>query len=89
MERTKLQRIVDSELEHIPKGPGVDQGLLRAAYNMVRLHSLGRQGTGNQTANDVLEGCIRVLKKEHPDACLIYDRNFFKASAHGDSRSHE
>jgi hypothetical protein len=80
MEREKLRAMVDSELEHIPKGPGIDQGLLRAAYNMARQHSLGSRGTGDQTANDVLEGCIRVLKKEHPDACFIYDRDFFKGS---------
>jgi hypothetical protein len=79
MKRTnKMQALVDSELEHIPKAGGIEQGLLRAAYNAARLHSLGRRSSRSQSANDVLQECIQVLKREDPDARFIYDKEFFE-----------
>ena len=78
MKRTKLRAIVDTELKHIPKTQGECQGLLRAAYNMARMHSLGEQATKKQSAFDVLQDCIRVLKKKNSDACFCYDKEFFE-----------
>ncbi|MEN6369791.1 MAG: hypothetical protein ABFD77_08860 [Thermotogota bacterium] len=78
MERRELRAIVDTELKHIPKAPGEYQGPLRAAYNMARMHSLGRRAAKKQTAFEVLQDCIRVLKKLCPGACFCYDDGFFK-----------
>ena len=78
MERTKLRAIVDTELKHIPKTQGEYQGLLRAAYNMTRMHSLGTRATKKQSALDVLQDCIKVLTRDDSDACLYYDKEFFE-----------
>ncbi len=78
MERTKLRAIVDTELKHIPKTPGEYQGLLRATYNMARMNSLGKRATKKQSAFDVLQGCIKGLKKNNSDACFYYDKEFFE-----------
>lgn len=78
MERTKLRAIVDTELKHIPKTQGEYQGPLRAAYNMARMHSLGRRATSKKLAFDVLQDCIRILKKSNSDACFYYDKEFFE-----------
>ena len=78
MERTKLRAIVDTELTHIPKTPREYQGPLRLAYNMARMHSLGELATNKQSAFDVLQDCIAVLKKDNSDACFCYDKEFFE-----------
>jgi hypothetical protein len=87
MERWELRAIVDAELKHVPETPSGDQTLLRAAYNMARMHSLGRQATKKQqTAFDVLQDCIRVLRKTCPGACFCYDKGFFENSTHESRR---
>lgn len=78
MERTKLRAMVDTELKHIPKTPGENQGRLRLAYNMARMHSLGRRATNKQSAFDVLQDCIKVLTRDDSDAYFYYDKEFFK-----------
>ncbi len=78
MERAKLRAIVDTELKHIPKTPGEYQGLLRLAYNMARMHSLGELATNKKSAFDVLQDCIAILKKENSDACFYYAEGFFE-----------
>lgn len=78
MERAKLRAIVDTELKHIPKTQGEYQGLLRLAYNMARMHSLGRRAASKQSAFDVLQDCIEVLKKDNSDVCVYYDKEFFE-----------
>ncbi len=86
MERTRIRTIVDTELRHIPKTRGRCQGLLRMAYNMARMHSLGRRATKNQTAFDVLQDCIAVLKKTNPGARFYYDKGFFESNTHDGCR---
>lgn len=78
MERTKLRTIVDTELKHIPKTQGEYQGLLRLAYNIARMHSLGKRATKKQSALDVLQDCIKLLTKDDSDACVYYDKEFFE-----------
>ena len=82
MKQAEMRAIVDAELEHIPGFPGEHQGLLRAAYNMARMHSLGKRATKKQTASDVLQDCIEALKKENPDARFYYDKDFFERNTH-------
>ena len=82
MKQAEMRAIVDAELEHIPGFPGEHQNLLRAAYNMARMHSLGKRATKKQTASDVLQDCIEALKKENPDARFYYDKDFFERNTH-------
>jgi len=74
--------VIDVELKHIPDFPGEHQGLLRAAYNIARMHSLGKRATKKETAFDVLHDCIEALKKEYPDARFYYDKDFFESNTH-------
>jgi len=82
MKQAEMRAIVDAELEHIPDFPGEHQGLLRAAYNIARMHSLRKQATKKKTALDVLQDRIGALKKENPDARFYYDKDFFESNTH-------
>ena len=82
MKQAEMRAVIDAELKHIPDFPGEHQGLLRAAYNIARMHSLGERATKEQTALDVLQDCIEALKKENPDARFNYDKDFFESNPH-------
>jgi len=82
MKQAEMRAVIDAELKHIPDFPGEHQGLLRAAYNIARMHSLGKRATKRQTALDVLQDCIEALKKENPDARFYYDKDFFESNTH-------
>jgi len=82
MKQAEMRAIVDAELEHIPGFPGEHQNVLRAAYNMARMHSLRKRTTEKKTALDVLQDCIEALKKENPDARFYYDKDFFESNTH-------
>lgn len=78
--------MIDAELKHIPDFRGEHQGLLRAAYNMARMHSLGKRATTKQTVFDVLQDCIKVLKKTNLGARFYYDKDFFECNMHEATR---
>ena len=82
MKQAEMRAIVDAELKHIPNSSGEHQGLLRAAYNAARMHSLGKRATKKETAFDVLQDRMEALRKENPDARFNYDKDFFESNPH-------
>ncbi len=75
MKREALNRMVNSELEHVPRGE-LAQNLLRSAYNSARRHDI----IVGMTMSDTLLRCIEILKKDHPYWQPNYDKNFFNLS---------
>ena len=82
MKQAEMPAIVHAALEYIPGFPGEHQNLLRAAYNMARMHSLEKRASKKKTSLDVLQDCIEALKKENPEARFYYDKDFFERSVH-------
>jgi hypothetical protein len=39
--------------------------------------SLGRNAEGTLTATDILRECIAVVRRDHPDADVNYDHDYF------------
>jgi ATP-dependent DNA helicase RecG len=79
MTREEMQRVVDEELEHIPKGARRSrQNELRMTYNMLRLRSLGPNAEGIQTKEDVLREAIKSVRARHPSFTPQYDSDSFK-----------
>lgn len=78
MERKQMQKIVDAELERIPRGPaGSPQNLFRQAYTSQRLYSLGRNANLKLTKEEVLKLVIDEKRKTNPKFKPSYDRDFF------------
>jgi len=75
MKRDELNRKVNEELKHIPRG-SFDQNMLRAFYNSMRRHDLGH----NQAfpAKNTLLRSIEMLKRNKPNFSPMYDRDFFQ-----------
>lgn len=79
MTREAMQRVVDKELEHIPKGDRRSpQNELRMAYNMLRWHSLGSNAEGIQTKEVVLRRAIKSVRGRLPSFTPQYDSDYFK-----------
>jgi len=74
MKKDELNKKVNEELQHIPRG-SLDQNMLRAYYNGMRRHDLSL--TPVSPAKDSLLKAIETLRKNKPDFLPIYDRDFF------------
>ena len=77
MKLTEMRAQVDAELGHIPEGPGEHQSLLRMSFNASRMHSLGRNATKEESATEVLQGCMESIRNRHSGARFCYDEEFF------------
>jgi hypothetical protein len=75
MKRDELNKKVNDELKHIPRG-SFDQNMLRGYYNGMRRHDLSL--TPVVPAKDTLIRAIEAVRKDKPDFLAMYDREFFK-----------
>jgi len=75
MKRDELNKKVNDELKHIPRG-SFDQNMLREYYNGMRRHDLSL--TPVVPAKDTLIRTIEAVRKDKPDFLAMYDREFFK-----------
>ena len=81
MTHEEMQRVVDEELEHIPKGDKrAPQNELRMIYNMLRWRSLGPNAEGIQTKEDVLREAIKSVRGRHPRFTPQYDSDYFQCA---------
>jgi hypothetical protein len=83
MTQREMRDQVARELKHIPKWPGEHQGRLRAFFQMKRMWSLGKNADRSLSAGDVLQECIAHLRKDSPDAKVLYDSEFFENAPAG------
>ena len=78
MRRDEMNRVLDEELDHIPRGPRRSaQNLLRAVYRMRRANSLGRKADGDPGRGAVLADAIEAVRGPEPGAELRYDATYF------------
>ena len=76
MKREEMNRIVQSELKHIPRGlRGSTQNILRLYYNSLRRHDLSINS--KTTAKESLEKILEYLRKDYPGYSFQYDIEFF------------
>lgn len=80
----QMREKVLKELEHIPDWPKTQKDL-RMSYWFFRMHSLGKKAKVKKTAKEVLEDCIKDLKKKGgvyfkkgSDYAFLYDKEFFE-----------
>jgi hypothetical protein len=71
--RDETEKMIQAELDHIPKG-NLPQNLLRETYYNTRLSNIKFLGTKEHA----LKSCIDALKKEHPNWEPDYNKEFFK-----------
>ena len=76
MNAKQMREQVLVELGHIPKG-NLDQSLLRMAYEVARLNSLGGRSQVGGTRGDVLRFSVAQVRRGSPGAPLAYDAVFF------------
>lgn len=70
-----MNRIVKSELRHIPRGErGSLQNFLRFSYNALRRRYL----TLNRTRHETLRELVDKIRKAHPDFSPEYDKEYFR-----------
>ena len=70
-----MNRIVKSELKHIPRGErGSLQNFLRFAYNALRRRYLNL----NRSRHETLRELVDKIRKAHPDFNPEYDKEYFK-----------
>ena len=67
-----------SELSRIADWPKPQQSVLRMAYWMLRMKSLGKKAEKKQTAHEVLLKCIAEIQGRYPGYEFIYDKAFFR-----------
>ena len=72
----QMREVVLKELEHIPNWPE-PQKELRMVYWRRRMHSLGRKVNKKETAKEVLEESMNLLKRDYPNFSFEYDEEFF------------
>ena len=76
MNKAEMIRIINADLEHIPKiKNNVSQNLLRYYYNSMRRHNLA---TTNKSKEDTLKECVEIVKQNDPTFQPLYDRRYFK-----------
>lgn len=76
MTRDEMIAVAKQELAHIPKGD-YTEGLLRSAYWIMRLHSLGKKAKSSDDPQQLVEGAAEDVRRLAPTASLDYDHNFF------------
>ncbi len=76
MTQEQMTQKVQEELEHIPQSD-LSQNLLRTCYQQMRMHSLSKGVEKKQSPFEILQKCIDLLRKEHPEYKFNYDREFF------------
>jgi ribosomal protein L29 len=77
MNLKEMRAKVNEELDHIPRHPKPQQSELRMAYQVDRMHSLGKKAKEKRDAADVLHDCIELLSKDQPGVEFQYDKAFF------------
>jgi hypothetical protein len=77
MTRDAMNRLVGSELEHIPDWPGEHQSELRMIYALRRRASLGKNAVGTKAPGEVMRESVASVRKNNPSATLYYDAGFF------------
>ena len=76
VKREEMNRIVQSELKHIPRGlRGSTQNILRLYYNSIRRHDLSINS--KTTAKESLEKALEYLRKQYPDYLFRFETEFF------------
>lgn len=88
MKLSKLKQMrekVLKELEHIPDWPKPQKDL-RITYWSYRMHSLGKKAKVKKSAKEVLDECIKNLRKhggvylqKSSDYEFQYDKGFFQS----------
>ncbi len=74
----EMRNKVLSELSRIPDWPKPQQSMLRMAYWVLRMKSLGKKAEKNQTAYEVLLDCVAEWQKSYPGYEFKYDKVFFR-----------
>ena len=70
-----MNRIVKSELKHIPRGEtGSLQNLLRFSYNALRRKHM----TLGISRHDTLKELVEKIQIVHPDFTPLYDKDIFR-----------
>lgn len=77
MDVKEMRAKVSEELDHIPRHPKQEQGELRMAYQIARMHSLGKKAKTAKAASEVLHECLVILRKSNPATKYLYDEAFF------------
>jgi hypothetical protein len=72
----KMRNQVKEELRHIPRGD-LDQNMLRHAYWVGRMHSLGKKARKEISKEEVVIKAAKLIKKDNPNFCPKYDEKFF------------
>ncbi len=77
MKRENMNKILESELEHIPRGSrGSTQNQLRFYYSAYRRKGMVR----SEQRGEALKEAISRLKEENPSFRPAYDESFFEIS---------
>lgn len=66
---------VAEELEHIPRG-SFEQNMFRGFFQSLRMNSLGKNPQYSDV-KEVLNACLKALKKSYPNFEPDYDKKFF------------
>ena len=78
MKREEMRKKINEELKHIPRVKGwLDQNMLRAYYNGMRMTDLSRNPAS--PAKETLIRAVETMRKDKPDFSPIYDIGFFGA----------
>jgi hypothetical protein len=86
MNLVEMRQRVLQEMEHIPRYPKESQSLLRMAYWLHRMNSLGKNAETPNDPSKVMERCLAELAKSHPSAQFVYDKEFFATSNPGNNK---
>ena len=73
----EMRNQVKQELVYIPRGD-FPQNELRMIYWLMRMNSLGKKATGNETKEGILKIAIEDVRKTYPDFEPNYVKSFFK-----------
>lgn len=76
MTRELMNRQIQEELRHIPKG-GLNQGLLRSSYQIRRQRSLSANAPARKAAKQDLQEAMAAIREKDSTATFEYDASFF------------
>lgn len=73
---SRINEEVARELEAIPRGPrGSDQNMLRALYQMIRMHALSESSRDHWTAEECLAQAVETIRERSPEFEPIVTRS--------------
>lgn len=81
---SRINEEVARELEAIPRGPrGSDQNMLRALYQMIRMHALSESSRDRWTAEECLAQAVETIREKSPHFEPVLTRNLEMRSGDG------